>query len=270
MSDIARARPDLRLSELVFEPKRAFLGVVAPDELADTVCARAAALGVPLRIALPTVIRSWDEALLKRWLKAFKARGVTRFELGNIGALELLRAWGLSEDADLVTDFSLYALNASAAEEWLRRGFGTVTLSIEDDRENLSKVLHSWPAGLKAQAILFKDTPLFIAEACSLTALHNGCPTAKVCGYRSLEIENPAGERFMVAHESCKSIVYGKKAYSVTHFQQELLRLGVGLFRLDFLTRPYDSEGLTRVIDAALAGQPIIETHAANYERGLT
>jgi len=37
-----------------------------------------------------------------------------------------------------------------------------------------------------------------MAEACSLTALHGGCPSAKVCGYRQLEIENAEGKVVVV------------------------------------------------------------------------
>ena len=90
-----------------------------------------------------------------------------------------------------------------------------------------------------------------------------------MCGYRTLEVENPSGERFLVAHELCKSIVYAKEAYSITHRQSALLELGVRDFRLDFLTRPYDRAELGRVLRAAWKMQKLEGTHSANFDRRL-
>ncbi|MEI6398546.1 MAG: hypothetical protein WCO71_07245, partial [Pseudomonadota bacterium] len=113
--------------------------------------------------------------------------------------------------------------------------------------------------------ILYKDTPLFVAEACSLTALHNGCPTSKVCGYRTLEIENSKGERFFVAHEGCKSIVYGKDAYAISGQRQRLMDFGVESFRIDFLTRDYDQQALSAIVMAVTRDETIPGTHTANF-----
>ena len=263
--------PEWPLREIVFEPKRAFLGMKSAEDLVGEIQAMAQGLGVALRLAIPAVVRGWDEAQLRRWLSAFDATGGRRYELANIGGIEILRRWELLRDnTDLAGDFTLYCLNSSAVKALGDLGLKTVTLSIEDDRDNLAGLLKAWPSeDVCAQAILFKDTPLFIAEACSLTALHNGCPTAKVCGYRTLEIENTAGERFFVAHESCKSIVYGKRPYAIVERQEELLALGVRQFRIDFLTRPYTAEGLHEVLDAAIAASPLADTHAANFNRTL-
>jgi putative protease len=99
--------------------------------------------------------------------------------------------------------------------------------------------------------------------------LHQGCPTATVCGYRTLEIENDEGERFFVAHESCKSIVYGKEAFAVSDHRRRLMELGVADFRVDFLTREYKAEALTAVLDGIREGYKLPETHNANFEREL-
>ena len=104
-----------------------------------------------------------------------------------------------------------------------------------------------------------------MAEACSLTALHNGCPSSKVCGYRTLEIENSKGERFFVAHEGCKSVVYGKQAYSIAGERERLMKLGVSAFRIDFLTRDYDEESFAAIVRAVINDQKIAGTHPANF-----
>src|SRR5207253_1951805 len=115
------------------------------------------------------VIRAWDEPLLKRWLTHAAAAGIRRFEAGNLGALQYLEQWELlGGGADLASDFTLYSLNTEATRFWAERGITSVTLSVEDDLKNLSSHLSRWPWELdvRPRAILYKDTPLFIAEAC--------------------------------------------------------------------------------------------------------
>lgn len=264
--------PLFPLEEVIFEPKRAFLPTQGPEELASELSQLAAAHGVALRIALPTVIRAWDEPLLARWIKALYLRGVRRFEVGNLGAFDLLSTWGLDpHELDLSGDFTLYALNSCSTRAWLEMGLSTVSVSIEDDRKNLTQHVNHLEAHEVARltAIVFKDTPLFIAEACSLTALHQGCPTAEVCGYRTLTIKNPRGDTFHVAHETCKSVVYGQEAFALSHKQEALLALGIRHLRVDFLTRAYDATRLQEVLRSVWAMEPIPETHKANWDRSL-
>jgi putative protease len=159
----------------------------------------------------------------------------------------------------------LYAMNREAVTFWRDQGVKSLALSIEDDADDVESLLSHWPEGVSPKAILYKDTPLFVAEACSLTALHNGCPTNKVCGYRTLEVENKKGERFFVAHEGCKSIVYGKRAYSISGARKRLMAAGVSEFRIDFLTREYDEASFKAIINDIVNDQTIPETHPANF-----
>lgn len=275
------------VDEVVFEPKRAFLAGTKPELFLDPLRDFQNKTGLVVRMAMPVVIRAWDEPLLRVWATKAVAMGFTAWEIGNPGGVELLRSWGI-HPSDVATDFSLYALNSVAGaaiagsmssgdracdgdvHSDVHGGAAVqprsvrVTLSIEDDLKNLADNLRHPHAEIEFQQILYKDTPLFIAESCSLTALHDGCPTSKVCGYRTLEVENQKGERFFVAHENCKSIVYGKSAYSVTDHKARFAELGIRRFRVDFLTRHYSQQDLTEVLSAAVSGRAIAGTHSAN------
>jgi putative protease len=264
----------LRVTELVFEPKRSRLEQAKPDAFLNELERLATTYQVAIRLAFPLVTRAWDEPLLKRWFQAYAARFAPRYEVGNIGCFDLLRSWGLVADlavADISSDFSLYALNRESVAFLADKGVTTTTLSIEDDATDIASLCQHWPKDTKVvpQVVLYKDTPLFIAEACSLTALHNGCPSSKVCGYRTLHIENKAGERFYVAHENCKSIVYGEQAFALSHQRQTFERMGIRRFRLDFLTRPFTAEQVSTIIAAVTAEKRVPETHTANFERRL-
>lgn len=243
------------IDEVIFEPKRAFLATSKAEAFLEPLMSFARDTGIKIRLAMPTVIRAWDEPLLRMWATAAAAAGITAWETGNAGALPLLKKWGITPD-DVATDFTIYALNHVASEFIAGAVAARVTLSIEDDLKNLTAQISN-SSGIEFQQILYKDTPLFIAESCTLTALHNGCPTAKVCGYRSLEVENPKGERFIVAHESCKSIVYGRDAYSVTQHRDVFAALGVRRFRVDFLTRPYEASEFSSILRSSLAGKAV-------------
>jgi putative protease len=267
----AAAHPDFVIDEIVFEPKRAFLGKISADSAHAQLRSVADAMSASLRLALPTVVRAWDEPLLRPWLRVFQSADQTpAFEVGNLGALELVEEAGYRrEDCDLGSDFTFYALNTEAALTLAENNVKRVCLSVEDDLPSIRSKLRNWPGSTEPQVILYKDTPLFIAEACSLTALHHGCPTASVCGYRTLEIENDEGERFFVAHESCKSIVYGKEAFAVSDHRRRLMELGVRDFRVDFLTREYTPEAMTDILDGIREAYKLPETHGANFEREL-
>lgn len=261
---IAEWAERLAITEVIFEPKKMFLPNVKAESFLTPLVEFSQATGIKLRLAVPTVVRAWDEVVLKNWfVKAFSA-GIKSYEIGNPGGFSLLKEWGLPTD-DLTSDFMLYAMNREAVSFWRDHGVAQLALSIEDDAEDLESLLRHWPVGVRPMAILYKDTPLFMAEACSLTALHNGCPSSQVCGYRTLEIENKKGERFFVAHEGCKSIVYGKEAFSIVGQRTRLMKLGVASFRLDFLTRPYEREAFDMILGAAEADVSIPNTHPANF-----
>lgn len=261
---IAGVAKSQTISEVIFEPKKMFLPGINPEMFLDPLTDFCQNTGIKIRLAIPTVVRAWDEPVLKVWFKAALDAGIKCYEVGNPGALGLLREWGLPTD-DLASDFMLYAMNREAVTFWRDQGVKSLALSIEDDADDVESLLSHWPEGVSPKAILYKDTPLFVAEACSLTALHNGCPTNKVCGYRTLEVENKKGERFFVAHEGCKSIVYGKRAYSISGARKRLMAAGVSEFRIDFLTREYDEASFKAIINDIVNDQTIPETHPANF-----
>jgi len=257
-------------NEIVFEPKRAFLPELSFADVLSALKTFSSKTGVKLRLAFPTVLRAWDEPLMKRWAQEFFSAGITDVEVGNVSHLGLLERWGLrSAVTSISSDFTLYTLNQQAAAQWQEMGLCTAALSVEDDSKNIESLVEGFPEGLRPQAILYKDTPLFIAESCSLTALHNGCPTNKVCGYRTLEIQNDEGETFYVAHESCKSIVYAKEPFALSHQSSLFERLGVRSFRADFLTRSYTRDSLLNVLTCLMEGKEIKSTHTANFNRTL-
>ncbi|NDE63553.1 MAG: hypothetical protein EB053_04280 [Chlamydiae bacterium] len=259
----AAYRPD----ELIFEPKKAFLESLGHTYIGD-LKKRADLAKVPLRIALPLILRSWDEPFIRSMVQFCLSIGINRFECANIGGLSFLKKESGGKDLDITADFAIYVLNHEAISQLKELGFSKVTLSVEDDRPNIKDLVQSEYRSSQ-KIILFKDIPLFIAESCSLTALHNGCPTSKVCGYRTLEIEGEDKEIYEVHHELCKSIVLNKKPMSLFPYIQELENLGISHFQVDFITKKYSFEEASQIYLNGLEGRDIMKTTTSNFLKKL-
>jgi putative protease len=271
IASYCEANPTFSLSELTFECKRHSLHLGAGQTALQNLQSWTRANGVKFRLSLPTVMRAWDTTYVSQMIKWFVALDESSFEIGNLGSLELLRRVTGREqkDLDVSSDFTLYALNSLASKKIADLGIQKITLSVEDDVNNIKNHLQNWQAQAVPEMILFKDTPLFIAESCSLTALHNGCPGPKVCGYRTLVIEDEQKQIYHVAHESCRTIVYGDKPFAVSHFRSDLEEIGFRNFRMDFLTKPYTKEEIHAVIEAVEKGLVIPNSHLGNFSTSL-
>jgi hypothetical protein len=65
--------------EIIFEPKRAFFGTMAPEIFFETLLSAANKMEVGVRLALATVIRTWDEPILTRWLSVAYTLRIRKF-----------------------------------------------------------------------------------------------------------------------------------------------------------------------------------------------
>ncbi len=168
LAEILSASDRLPIQEIVFEPKKAMLGTVTIEELAREMESFTRRFNIPFRLAIPTIVRDWDKPLLQHWVKGLQAVIEGRFEVGNIGAWQLLHEWGFADKAlSLTGDFTLYGLNPVAVAALHDLNIKVLALSVEDDQTNMADNLKHgvWRQGIQPQAILYKDTPLFRARS---------------------------------------------------------------------------------------------------------
>lgn len=220
-----------------------------------------------VRLSLPMVNRKWDLRLLRRRLQQLP-ESMKQFVLSNPGHIPLIRE-SVKHKATLHADFSIYHLNTWALQALNDLGIdGRYTLSLEDDWPNMESLLgQADPA--RFEVIAYTDTPLFIAEACSLAALYGGCPGTKVCGHETLHIENEHGDKFQVRHDRCRSTVIGDQALCWSGHLQRFKQCGVHHFRADFTTRPYQLADVQHIMAAMVADEHLSHTHTENLERIL-
>lgn len=221
-----------------------------------------------VRLVFPMVLRKWDTRVIRHRLAYLKEKE-QHFDwvFSNPGHGDLAAEVPAVQTRH--ADFSLYHINSWACRALRGAGInGRFTLSLEDDRKNIESLLeHVEPAAF--EVIAYTDTPLFIAEACSLAALYGGCPGAKVCRHETLHIENEHGDHFQVRHDRCRSTVIGENALSWSGHLEWFKKRGVGHFRADFTVRDYQPEHIEEIMARIKTDSAITGTHTENLNRTL-
>ncbi len=247
---------------------------VARDPLTN-LSARIESLGARLgrsriRLALPALTRKWEEKGLLLKIEKLRAAGWVRWEAGN------LSAWSfLSEDPtgpeqsglDLASDWSLYVVNRAAAEQLKRMGVRRFALSPEDGLANMATLAGAFPE--EAVAIVYQDTPLFVAESCAYANLIGGCPGKENCQFESMELVSKSEERVTALDYHCRTIVLNQGAFCLGDRLADLASVGVRNVRADFLYRRYAPARVREIWQTLRAGRMVKGGHAANFDRGL-
>jgi putative protease len=217
-----------------------------------------------LRLALPPLIRSWEEKGLRHKIDQLTAAGWTRWEAGNLSAWKFLDH---PERLDIATDWSIYVLNRLAARELLRWGVTRFALSPEDGIDNLRSLLSEFAE--QAVVIVYQDTPLFLAESCAYANLIGGCPGKANCKFDSMTMVSSHGEKVTALDYHCRTIVLNQGPFCLSPRLGELAKLGVRQLRADFIYRPYSPEDVRERWRLVRAGRAVPGGHAANFDRGV-
>jgi len=247
-----------------------------------------------IRLALPAVTRKWEEAGLLHKIDKFRAAGWTKWEAANLSAWSYLRgqetgdrsqesgirSQGSSQkvlltpdschptpEIDLSTDWSVYVLNRLAAKQLLDMGVSRFALSPEDGLANMKSMFAEF--GPRAVAIVYQDTPLFIAESCAYANLIGGCPGKANCRFESMEMESSHGEKVTAIDYHCRTIVLNQGPFCLSRRLNDLAKAGAQSLRADFVYRNYTPEEVRERWRLVRAGIAIPGGHAANFDRGV-
>jgi putative protease len=250
--------------ELVLE-----LGREPVRGLAERVEALAARAGGRdrIRLALPVVVRAWEEKALRARIEALRAAGFARWEVANAAGWALLGldagtgAGGL----DLSADWPLYAVNRAAARALREMGVGRVTLSPEDVRGNLAALLDE--LGPAAAVVVYEDSPLFLSESCPYANLRGECPGPGRCEFEELELTSSHGGRVLVVNDRCRSITVNAEPFNLSPRLAALREMGARALRVHFLHRAYPSDRALEVWRALRRLEVVRPGHTASFDR---
>ena len=222
-----------------------------------------------IRLALPSLTRSWEEKGLEHKIREFKNEGWRKWEAANLSAWHYL---GVDPnhpgaDIDLATDWSVYVINRLAALQVLAMGATRFALSPEDGFANARSLWTEF--GPKAVLIVYQDTPQFLAESCAYANLIGGCPGKANCRFESMEMVSSHGERVTAIDYHCRTIVLNQSPFCLSPRLPELAKAGVVSLRCDFVYRAYDAQTVHDRWRLVRAAGPVPGGQAANFETGL-
>jgi U32 family peptidase len=221
-----------------------------------------------IRLALPAITRPWEEKELRRRIAHFRKAGHARWEAASLSAFDLLSE---GPPIDLAADWTLYVLNRAAIRQWLALGLRRVTLSPEDDMENMRSLLAEF--GERAAVVVYQDTPLMVSESCAFAGLTGGCTGKDKCGFGTMEMvsndRSLRSLRLLALNEGCRTVVINQSPFSLAHWLGELAAAGAARVRADFIHRPYSPEQARDTWRMVRSGRSPSECHEGNYVRGL-
>ena len=194
----------------------------------------------------------WDE--YRRAVGMLAGQGFQRFRLNNLGHLPLFA--GLS-GLTLLGGFRCYTLNSQAALAWQELGLGELTADLEDDRKNLQELFR------RAEHL----PPLAITVYSPLVVMLSRIPVRGVRLGSVLRAEG--GEGYRVFQHHALTEVLAEQDFSLLGFLAELKGMGCSRIIVDLSHCGALSAKGRQVLGALGADQPLPETTAFNYERGL-
>src|SRR5579864_335472 len=225
-----------------------------------------------IRLALPAITRKWEEAGLLHKIEKLRAAGWTKWEAANLSAwsylqLEPAGLATLVPRLDVATDWSVYVLNRLVVRQLLAMGVSRFALSPEDGLDNMRPMLAEF--GPQAVAIVYQDTPLFIAESCAYANLIGGCPGKANCKFENMEMESSHGEKVTAIDYHCRTIVLNQGPFCLSRRLKDLAEAGAVNLRADFMYRKYTPEEVRDRWRLVRAGKVVPGGHAANFDRGV-
>ncbi|NBV84995.1 MAG: U32 family peptidase [Verrucomicrobia bacterium] len=168
----------------------------------------------------------------------------------NPGAIEFFRNAGRGADFRLAGDFSLNVANPLAAQEFLRLGMETVTVSYD---LNLEQVL-DLVCGLPERALggleltLHQHIPMFHMEHCVFAAfLSKGSSfldCGRPCETQKVHLRDRVGKAHPLrADAGCRNTLFNAVAQTGAQFYDKLLSAGLRRFRVELLEEDRTAAG---------------------------
>ncbi|MCX7590705.1 MAG: U32 family peptidase [Kiritimatiellae bacterium] len=227
-----------------------------------------------IRLALPIVIRSAQEAELRFRIRKFLEKGWSKWEVSGLGGLRVLSEMTESSGAfpvpalDISADWPLYVLNRQAALALSELGLTRFTLSPEDGKTNMRELLAEF--GSRAVVIVYQDTPLFFSATCLRRTLAQKCEPPCNPEPPAIPLEFEGGGSVLAIATGCQTIVVGMHPYCLVEHLKPLVKIGARLLRVDFVWRPYTPSEARTIWRAVRAGKKLhCDCKSGNFACGL-
>ena len=204
---------------------------------------------------IPAIIFEGEWRSFQMVIRQLRERGFFAFRLNNLSHFDL---FGAQTDLDLklMAGPWLYALNSQAAMALGELGARQFTLSLEDDKKNISEILRR---EVPPTPVVTVYGPIaLITSRIPLRAIRSGA-----------HLTADSGEAIRLDDASGLTVAFAGQDLSLLGQLHELRRLGCGEFIIDLsVTGGVSSRGQA-VIEAAKEDRAVAGTSLFNFERGL-
>ena len=199
---------------------------------------------------LPFIIFEADIPFYREAVGAIMRAGFKRFELTNLSQFQLFKG----TDAELSTDYRLFSLNSQALLTWQELGCVRATLYIEDDRDNIAKLLSS-DLKITRGTLLYAQVPV-ITSKIAIKEIKGEAP-----------LTSDRGDVYGVKVKDRLTVVNAQTPFALTQYRNELRQMGCGSFLMDLShLMPEERERALEAYRKALGVQGASEF---NFSAGL-
>ena len=204
-----------------------------------------------IRLALPIITRQWEETDLYERIDTFIADGWKRWEISNLSGFDFLgfTPGSIPNDWDISADWPIYITNVAAIKQWAGMGLSGLTLSPDDNLENMISLQEL--ITLPLTTIIYQDTPLFISENCAFKSMTGECSNKAGCKEERI-MGNRAEEHIRIINRNCRTIVVSKETFSRTTQIPQLKDAELTRFRIDFMYRGYTPAEIRKTLSGFL------------------
>lgn len=199
---------------------------------------------------LPFIMFDDDLPFYREAVDVILAHGFRRFELSNLSHAALLKG----RDAERATDYRLFSLNTQAILAWHELGVTTATLYIEDDAENMARLLGA-AVPVKRRVLVYAGVPAMTTRV-AIRGVKNDAP-----------LVSDRGDEYDVAIRGDLTTITPATRFSITHFRGQLQEAGCGTFIVDLSQAP--RERWRPILDTFARGGELPGTSPFNFVMGL-
>ncbi len=202
---------------------------------------------------IPAMLFGPDWTEYRRGVQMLYGLGYRQFRVNNLGHIPLFA--GLPE-VILLGGFRCYTLNSLAALAWQELGLAELTLSLEDERTNISNLFHR-PLTI----------PLALTVYSPVTLLLSRIPIKGLRSGNVLHADND--EIYRIFSDTGLTEVMHGRDFSLLGYLQEIKEMGCARIIVDLSQCSTGSSKGLKILAALAFDQPLSDTFTFNYVQGL-
>ena len=176
----------------------------------------------------PRIIRNREYKQLDK----VKDLNVESVQVGTFGAMKYFK------DKKFGIDYYLNAFNSETINYFKNEGANTLCLSQELNIHEIEDTLRY--TDIQIESVVYGYTPMMITEYCPMGVIVRDCKKDKrvaKCKESVYALRDLKGEQYRVSQDIfCRSTIYNSKITCMIEHLEELNKIGIDIFRLDFTT----------------------------------